>query len=85
MAGNEIGLAAFYERGDSREAVTRFQDVLRRQPTHYGAGFQLAKALDALGQPAEAAVQWAKVLAAAQSIGDTATIRQVQQRLAPRP
>jgi hypothetical protein len=81
----KAGLTALYERGDARQAVLRFQDVLARQPSHYGAGFQLAKALDALGQPAEAAVQWGKVLTAAQLIGDTATIRQVRGRLSGRP
>ena len=81
----QAGLAAFYERGDARQAVARFQQVLARQPFHYGAGFQLAKALDALGQPAEAATQWRKVLDAALLIGDTATMRQVRERLSPRP
>ncbi len=81
----KAGLAALYERGDARDAVLRFQDVLRRQPAHYGAGFQLAKALDAMGRPSEAAAQWTKVLAAAELIGDSATVRQVRRRLAPRP
>jgi hypothetical protein len=81
----KLGLTAFYERGDTRAAVARFQDVLMRQPGHYGASFQLAKALDALGQAAEAAKQWAKVLKAAEAIGDTATMRQVRARLSTRP
>jgi len=81
----QAGLTAMYERNDARAAVARFQDVLARQPFHYGARFQLAKALDAMGQRSEAAEQWTKVLAAAQLIGDSATIRQVQERLRPRP
>ena len=81
----QAGLGALYQRNDAREAVMRFQQVLARQPFHYGAGFQLAKALDAFGQRAEAEAQWARVLSAAQLIGDTATMRQVRERLAPRP
>lgn len=81
----QAGLTAFYERNDARLAVARFQEVLSRQPFHYGAGFQLAKALDAMGEGTEAAAQWGKVLSAAQLIGDSATIRQVKERLAPRP
>ncbi|HEX7937788.1 MAG TPA: hypothetical protein VF483_02280, partial [Gemmatimonadaceae bacterium] len=81
----QAGLSAMYERNDARLAASRFSDVLARQPYHYGARFQLAKALDAMAQPAEAAVQWTKVLAAAQLIGDSTTIRQVKERLAPRP
>ena len=81
----QAGLTALYERNDARQAMVKFEDVLSRQPSHYGARFQLAKALDAMGQRSEAVTQWARVLAAAQLIGDSATIRQVKERLKARP
>ena len=80
----QAGLAALYERSDPRSAVERFREVLQRQPLHYGATFQLAKALDLDGKPAEAAVWWAQVLEAAELISDTATARHARARLAVR-
>jgi len=80
----QAGLAAFYERNDARTAVEKFREVLQRQPFHYGATFQLAKALDQDGRHAEAAVWWARALEAAELISDTATARHARERLAIR-
>lgn len=80
----QAALAAFYERNDAHSAVEKFREVLQRQPLHYGATYQLAKALDRDGRPAEAAVWWAKVLEAAELVGDTTTARQARERLVVR-
>jgi len=42
----QAGLDALYKQGDPSEAATRFRQVLARNPDHYGATLQLAKALD---------------------------------------
>jgi len=78
----QAALAAFYERNDAHTAVEKFREVLQHQPFHYGATYQLAKALDQDGRPVEAAVWWTKVLEAAQLVGDTTTARQARERLA---
>jgi tetratricopeptide (TPR) repeat protein len=66
----DAGMQALYERGDAKRAAELFHDVLKAMPSHYGANFQLAKALDAAGEPLEAERQWHKVLLAAREIGD---------------
>jgi cytochrome c-type biogenesis protein CcmH/NrfG len=80
----QAALSAFYERNDAHAAIEKFREVLEHQPSHYGATYQLAKALDQDGKPAEAAVWWTKVLDAAELIGDTTTARQARERLAVR-
>src|SRR5262249_43233201 len=55
------GLDAFYKRGDPAAAVVHFRQVLALNPNHYGATFQLAKALDAAGRAEEARSFWVKV------------------------
>jgi hypothetical protein len=80
----QAALAALYERKDAHAAVEKFREVLQHQPFHYGATYQLAKALDQDGRPAEATVWWTKVLEAAQLIGDTTTARQARERLTVR-
>src|SRR5438093_937799 len=50
----QAGLDALYRRHDPAEAIVQFRKVLEHNPTHYGATFQLASALDAAGKRAEA-------------------------------
>jgi tetratricopeptide (TPR) repeat protein len=76
------GLDLLYRAGDASAAADTFRAVLTQNPTHYGARFQLAKALDLSGKPEEARPIWQAVLGAAQGIRDTATIRTAQERLA---
>jgi Tfp pilus assembly protein PilF len=76
------GLDALYQRHDPTGATAEFQQVLAKNPTHYGATFQLAAALDAAGRPQEARPYWEKALAMAQRYADTETADRARARLA---
>ncbi|MGH9441967.1 MAG: tetratricopeptide repeat protein, partial [Thermoanaerobaculia bacterium] len=76
------GLAALYERKAPDAAVEDFRRALRASPNHYGATFQLARALDEAGRPEEARPVWARMLSLAQSAKDADTIRIARDRLA---
>jgi Tfp pilus assembly protein PilF len=78
----QTGLDQLYKNNDPAAAVVTFRDVLKQNPTHYGARFQLAKALDLAGSPAEARPVWEAVLGAAEGIKDTATAATARTRLA---
>ena len=84
-AAMKAGLAALYDRKDAAAAVVEFQKVLEINPNHYGATFQLAKALDLAGKPAEARPVWEKALKLAEGFKDTATAKTAAERLARRP
>lgn len=76
------GLDLMYKTNDPIDAVDTFRVVLKMNPTHYGARFQLAKSLDLSGRPTEAHPVWSEVLTAAEAINDTATIATAKARLA---
>ncbi len=76
------GLDLLYKTGDAISAVDTFRAVLKTNPTHYGARFQLAKALDVSGKPAEARPIWEEVLGAAEAVKDTVTASTARRRLA---
>jgi Tfp pilus assembly protein PilF len=76
------GLTLMYERNDPYGAELAFRDVLKANPSHYGAHFQLARAIDREGKPAEARPMWQEMLKSAESINDTATANMVRARLA---
>ncbi len=77
-----MGLDALYQRHDAAAAVENFRKILEENPTHYGAHYQLAAALDAVGKREEARAQWEKVLSLAESAGDTPTADTARARLA---
>jgi Tetratricopeptide repeat len=81
----QTGLDALYKQGDPNEAAAQFRQVLARDPDHYGATLQLAKALDQAGKPQEALPIWRKMLAMAEAAGDTETLHTVRTRLADAP
>ena len=81
----QAGLDAFYARHDSAEAIGQFRKVLARNPTHYGATFQLASALDAADKRAEARPLWEKTLQMADATQDTATADTARARLQAKP
>jgi tetratricopeptide (TPR) repeat protein len=77
----EEGLVALRLQNDAPRAVALFREILARNPTHYGARYQLARSLDAAGRAAEATALWAEVLKAAEAVGDTNTVAEVRTRL----
>jgi len=79
------GLRAFYKMKNPAEASAHFRRVLAVSPSHYGATYQLAAALDAAGKPEEAAPYWAKALAMAEKSNDQATISKARARLQKQP
>jgi Tfp pilus assembly protein PilF len=76
------GLDQLYQSNDPVGAVTSFREVLRTNPTHYGANFQLAKALDLSAQPDSARTVWNRFIPMAEAIKDTASISIAKARLA---
>jgi Tfp pilus assembly protein PilF len=76
------GLDLLYKTNDPVSAADTFRAVLKMNPTHYGARFQLAKALDLSGRPTEARPLWEEILTAAESINDTASAATARARLA---
>jgi cytochrome c-type biogenesis protein CcmH/NrfG len=77
----QTGLDALYTQSDPNTATTLFQKVLERNPTHYGATYQLATALDRAGKPAEARPLWEKVLQMAEGNNDKQTADTARARL----
>ena len=76
------GLDQLYKTNHPIEAQESFRQVIQLNPTHYGAHYQLAVALDRGGKPTEARAAWTDMKARAEAIGDTATLHSVQRRLA---
>jgi Tfp pilus assembly protein PilF len=76
-----LGLDLLYKRNDAASAAEQFRSVLARNPTHYGATFQLATALDKSGQRAQARPLWEKVLGMAVSYKDDRTAEIARNRL----
>jgi len=79
------GLDAAYRDRDFERAAAAFRAVLAHTPGHYGARFQLARALDSAGRPDEARPLWEAVLAAAEAIGDRETVALARARLPGHP
>jgi len=79
------GLDALGTRRDPDTAAVQFRKVLERNPTHYGATYQLARALDLGGHADEARRLWATVLEMADGYGDRTTAAAARERLLPRP
>jgi cytochrome c-type biogenesis protein CcmH/NrfG len=79
------GLDALYTQHDPAAAAAEFRQVLARNPTHYGATFQLAAALDAAGKRAEARPLWKKMLDMSVAVNDTETANAARARLASKP
>lgn len=76
-----LGLDLLYKRNNAAAAAEQFRKVLARNPTHYGATYQLAMALDRSGQPAQARPLWEKVLGMAVMYKDARTEQTARDRL----
>ena len=85
VATMQAGLDALYARHDPSAAAIEFRKVLAANPTHCGATFQLAAALDAAGRPDEARPLWQKMLGLAEQAGDQRTIAMARAHLGPLP
>lgn len=81
----KAGLEALYTRRDPDGAAAQFRKMLERNPTHYGATFQLAMALDRAGKAAEARPLWEQVLRMAEGYRDTQTAETARVRLQTGP
>jgi tetratricopeptide repeat protein len=79
----EAGVNALYVRNEPAEAAARFRVVLARNPDHFGATLQLAKALDRSGRPDEAVIVWRKMLEMAEAVHNTETAATARARLGP--
>ena len=77
-----LGLDLLYRRNDPSAAAEQFRVVLRRNPKHYGATYQLAAALDKAGQSAQARPVWQQVLGMATMYKDQRVAETARARLA---
>jgi cytochrome c-type biogenesis protein CcmH/NrfG len=77
----KAGLAAMYERKDARAAVSLFREVITNRADHYGATFQLAKALDQSGDSTAALPVWRRILDLARTAGDSTTAAIASSRI----
>lgn len=76
------GLDALYKQNDLSAAITAFREILSRAPTHYGAHYQLAVALDRAGRRDVADPVWIRTAALAKVYGDQTTANAARARLA---
>jgi Tfp pilus assembly protein PilF len=77
----ERGTQQLYQSADPVAAEATFRSVLAKNPTHYGAHYQLAVALDRGGRPKDARVEWNEVLRLAESFNDTVSAKTARARL----
>ena len=80
-----IGLNLLYAQNNPTAAAEEFRKVLALKPTHYGATYQLAVALDKAGKHAEAKPVWAKMVTMATAVNDKATADTARARLKQKP
>jgi hypothetical protein len=76
------GFDAIYSKNNGAEAESYLRALLARVPTHYGAMYHLAVALDTCGRIAEARPLWRTVLAIAERTNDQETAKGARDRLA---
>ena len=69
-----------YQKKAPGAALLVLDKVLAENPDHYGANFQRARALDALGRPSTE--QWRRTLVLAERVHDDETARTIRARLA---
>ena len=73
-AAMPAGVVYLRQLHDPATAAARFRSVLAIAPTHYGAHYQLAVALLALGRRDEALAVWRAFVPMAESAGDRVTL-----------
>lgn len=82
VAAMARGVDQLYTANDPVAAEATFREILQRTPTHYGAQYQLAMAVDRGGRPVEARPLWDTMLKRAEAINDSNTVRTARTRLA---
>ena len=75
------GLDLLYTKNNPAAAAAKFRDVLAGNPSHYGAHYQLAVALDRSGKPDEARPLWQEMLRLAEGVNDQQTAQTARERL----
>ena len=70
----DAGIIYHQRLGDPGRAVELYRMTLRALPSHYGAHYQLAVALHALGREDEARAAWRAFVPLALAIGDRQTL-----------
>jgi len=81
----KAGMDALYAKKDVDAAIAQFRAVLKKNPTHYGALYQLATALDQAKKPSDARPLWEKVLKMAEALPDEKTAAVARERLSKKP
>jgi len=81
----KTGLDLLYTKRDPVSAAALFRKVLQVDASHYGATFQLARALDEAGHRAEARPLWERVLSMARGYDDAPTLETARKRLEESP
>jgi Flp pilus assembly protein TadD len=76
-----LGLYQMWTKADYAAAATQFRALLRRNPTHYGATYQLASALDRAGKKDDARPVWTRVLGMATQYKDDKTAQIARDHL----
>ena len=76
------GVELLYEQRNTEAAVVSFTEVLDRNPAHYGARYQVAKALEANGRLMDALHAWRRFEAMADSISALPQLGQAEGRVA---
>jgi tetratricopeptide (TPR) repeat protein len=80
-----LGLAELYEKKNPTGAAKYFREVLAKNPTHYGATYQLAAALEQAGKKDEAKPYWKKTLEMAEAMKDSKTAAIARKNLGQTP
>ncbi len=75
------GVDLMYRLDDPAGAAVFLREIVQRSPTHYGANFQLATALERSGNAAEARQWWQKFERLAIAIGDSANLAVAREKL----
>ncbi|HCP45459.1 MAG TPA: hypothetical protein DIU15_05425 [Deltaproteobacteria bacterium] len=75
------GVALLYEHEDPEAAIEAFDAVLQRNPAHYGALYQRAKALDERRQLNRALDAWRRFEPEALAVSDMESLKYARERI----
>jgi cytochrome c-type biogenesis protein CcmH/NrfG len=81
----DSGTTLLYTRKDANAAAAVFADLLKLNPNHYGAHYQIAVALDSAGRVADATNAWQQFVPLAEASKDDKSLATARARLANPP